>query len=293
MKRSNSKEINTTTISTKKARFNDNNNKQKLSEKIYGNYNAYYTSRRVPKSKCYIDPRIDMLDPELFKSKQILDIGCNTGNITIAIAKKREPAHILGVDIDESLIQKAENNIRLVYSLSNPNTDSAELENPFDLTLKSHHFPLSMTHMFGFIPMAVPPDFKETENFPYNVSFKAADWTKEQAEGEKYDTVLALSVTKWIQIHGGDDGLKMFFKKIYDCLKPGGTLVLESQEFGTYQRRAKHIDDSLNVEEDFQFRPENYTDYLINKVGFNSHCELGVPKEEGKGFARPVVLYVK
>jgi 7SK snRNA methylphosphate capping enzyme len=34
----------------------------------------------------------------------------------------------------------------------------------------------------------------------------------------------------------------MFFKKIYECLKPGGTLVLESQEFGTYQRRAKHID---------------------------------------------------
>lgn len=48
-----------------------------------------------------------------------------------------------------------------------------------------------MTHMFGFIPMAVPPDFKETEGFPYNVSFKATDWTKERAEGEKYDTVLA------------------------------------------------------------------------------------------------------
>lgn len=43
MKRSNSKENNTNTISTKKARFNDNNNKQKLSEKLYGNYNAYYT----------------------------------------------------------------------------------------------------------------------------------------------------------------------------------------------------------------------------------------------------------
>lgn len=112
-------------------------------------------------------------------------------NLIENIAKKREPAHILGVDIDESLIQKAENNVRLVYSLSNPNTDSAELESPFDLTLKSHYFPLSMTHMFGFIPMAVPPDFKETEGFPYNVSFKAADWTKEQAEREKYDTVLA------------------------------------------------------------------------------------------------------
>lgn len=45
------------------------------------------------------------------------------------------------------------------------------------------------------------------------------------------------------------------------------------------------------MEEDFQFRPENYTDYLINEVGFNSHHELGVPKEEGKGNDYIVLSY--
>jgi 7SK snRNA methylphosphate capping enzyme len=51
-----------------------------------------------------------------------------------------------------------------------------------------------------------------------------------------------LSITKWIQLHGGDKGLKSFFKKVYDSLAPGGTFVLEPQDFDTFQKRAKKID---------------------------------------------------
>jgi len=51
-----------------------------------------------------------------------------------------------------------------------------------------------------------------------------------------------LSITKWIQLHNGDKGLRSFFKKVYDSLAPGGTLVLEPQDFDTFQRRAKQID---------------------------------------------------
>ena len=51
-----------------------------------------------------------------------------------------------------------------------------------------------------------------------------------------------LSITKWIQLHNGDKGLKAFFKKVYDSLAPGGTFVLEPQDFDTFQRRAKKID---------------------------------------------------
>jgi 7SK snRNA methylphosphate capping enzyme len=51
-----------------------------------------------------------------------------------------------------------------------------------------------------------------------------------------------LSITKWIQLHNGDKGLKTFFRKVYDSLTPGGTFVLEPQDFETFQRRAKKID---------------------------------------------------
>lgn len=58
-----------------------------------------------------------------------------------------------------------------------------------------------------------------------------------------YNSVnFSLSITKWIHIHGGDKGLKSFFKKIHDSLKVGGVFVLEAQEFKTFQRRAKHVD---------------------------------------------------
>jgi 7SK snRNA methylphosphate capping enzyme len=51
-----------------------------------------------------------------------------------------------------------------------------------------------------------------------------------------------LSIVKWIQIHKGDDGLKEFFNKVYASLLPGGTFVLEAQEFGTFQKRTKHFE---------------------------------------------------
>lgn len=38
---------------------------------------------------------------------------------------------------------------------------------------------------------------------------------------------ISLSITKWIQLHGGDDGLKSFFKKVYHSLAEGGAFILE------------------------------------------------------------------
>ncbi|KAG1444357.1 hypothetical protein G6F56_010332 [Rhizopus delemar] len=140
--------------------------------------------------------------------------------------------------------------------------------------------------------MNTPPS-AEVQGFPHNIEFKEADWTKGKVEKEKYDTILALSVTKWIQLHKGDDGLKRFFKKIYNSLKTGGTLVLEAQDFTTFQKRAKNTELNVDVEKELQFKPENYTEYLIKEVGFTSVNDLGVPKDESKGFSRPVVLYTK
>ncbi|KAI9255552.1 Bicoid-interacting protein 3-domain-containing protein [Sporodiniella umbellata] len=255
--------------------------KNKGEEKMFGNYSAYYTSRRVPKGEHAIDPRIDLLSDQLFHGKTVLDIGCNSGNLTIGIAKQKQPTSILGVDIDAGLIANAKKNIQVVYSLSSPTGNDR-----FDLSLKRHYFPLSMSHCHGFIPMNLPQGTPR-QGFPYNVQFEASDWTQSESK-ETFDTILALSVTKWIQLHGGDQGLQAFFQKIFRSLKVGGTLVLEAQEFSSFQKRAK-----VNVEDRFFFRPEHYTDYLIQTVGFKSYQDLGVPQDESKGFSRPVILYRK
>jgi ribosomal protein L11 methylase PrmA len=44
---------------------------------------------------------------EFFEKKNILDIGCNSGNLSLKIAKNIELNHLFGIDIDPLLIEKA------------------------------------------------------------------------------------------------------------------------------------------------------------------------------------------
>ncbi|XP_030631642.1 7SK snRNA methylphosphate capping enzyme isoform X2 [Chanos chanos] len=75
----------------------------------FGNYSHYYGYRTPGLSQ---DPRISVFRPEWFHGKNILDLGCNTGHMTLAIAKNWSPAHILGLDIDGRLVHAARQNLR-------------------------------------------------------------------------------------------------------------------------------------------------------------------------------------
>lgn len=75
----------------------------------YGNYNKYYGYRNPGSSE---DPRIHVLCQEWFEGKDVLDLGCNSGHLTLYIAKMFRPSRILGLDIDGGLIHAARKNIR-------------------------------------------------------------------------------------------------------------------------------------------------------------------------------------
>ncbi|KAK2816083.1 hypothetical protein Q7C36_022354 [Tachysurus vachellii] len=75
----------------------------------YGNYNQYYGYRNPGASE---DVRIRVFKPEWFQGKEVLDLGCNTGHMTLTIAKIWRPARIVGLDIDGALIHAAKQNIR-------------------------------------------------------------------------------------------------------------------------------------------------------------------------------------
>lgn len=101
-------------------RSQHNNNQEQRKKFQYGNYNKYYGYRNPGLSE---DPRIRAFKPEWFQGKTVLDLGCNTGHLTLSIAKNWRPARIVGLDIDASLIHAARQNIR--HYLSEVHTQQA------------------------------------------------------------------------------------------------------------------------------------------------------------------------
>jgi len=122
----------------------------------YGNYNRYYGYRNS--GSFASDSRLKLMKKEWFEGKMALDIGCNTGQVTIEIARKFNPKTILGIDIDENLIKTAKKNVVRVVPL------------PTDTGQSSIQFPASFAKVYG--PIAVHGDVESSGDFPNNIRFK-------------------------------------------------------------------------------------------------------------------------
>ncbi|KAG8269366.1 hypothetical protein J6590_004660 [Homalodisca vitripennis] len=188
----------------------------------YGNYNRYYGYRNPNAAP---DMRLKVLEKQkhLFAGKDVLDIGCNTGHLTLAIARDFGPNKVVGLDIDRSLIDIARVNIKHYVNCGK----------------KDKYFPVSMPIVYGPIDV---PGASPGKAFPNNVSFVVGNYVLENdvlvsMEQPQFDVILCLSITKWIQLNFGDAGLKRAFRRMYAQLRPGGVLILEAQSWGSYQRK--------------------------------------------------------
>lgn len=263
---------------------------------VYGNYHGYYSKRPSVR-----DPRLSLLPPSFFAGKTVLDIGCNEGWVTCEIAQMWRAARVVGVDIDEILIRAAWRRRRSLWSQQLPERDVIERradDNSSPVSKRAKldgdadrhsydHFPVSCEHSHE--PLPIPTNTSPEGRFPTNVIFRTTDWLAEPVT-ERYDIVTALSITKWIHLNCGDDGIKRFFRKIHESLNAGGFLVLEPQSWETYAK-AKRMDEKLKENaKHLKLHPDDFPT-ILQDIGFALSRHLGSVGEGG--FRRPVDLYIK
>nr|6DCB_A Chain A, 7SK snRNA methylphosphate capping enzyme [Homo sapiens]6DCC_A Chain A, 7SK snRNA methylphosphate capping enzyme [Homo sapiens]7SLP_A Chain A, 7SK snRNA methylphosphate capping enzyme [Homo sapiens]7SLQ_A Chain A, 7SK snRNA methylphosphate capping enzyme [Homo sapiens] len=269
----------------------------------YGNYCKYYGYRNP---SCE-DGRLRVLKPEWFRGRDVLDLGCNVGHLTLSIACKWGPSRMVGLDIDSRLIHSARQNIRHYLSEElrlPPQTlegdPGAEGEEGTTTVRKRSCFPASLTASRGPIAAPqVPLDGADTSVFPNNVVFVTGNYVLDrddlvEAQTPEYDVVLCLSLTKWVHLNWGDEGLKRMFRRIYRHLRPGGILVLEPQPWSSYGKRKTLTETIYKNYYRIQLKPEQFSSYLTSPdVGFSSYELVATPHNTSKGFQRPVYLFHK
>jgi len=199
----------------------------------YGNYPHYYSYRFKKDLNEALDPRITTISEALCQlglypeglnsalhSKRCLDIGCNSGRFSIEVARQFNPAWCKCIDIDPKLVNKSRRSLYLACEQHLPN-----LKFPQDRfgCIDFHHDNLPV----------------RAGQFPRNIRFSCGNILDSNFGLDKYDVVFCMSVTKWIHLNWGDDGIRRLFAKVHQLLQSGGLFILEPQAFETYKRRSK------------------------------------------------------
>ena len=293
----------------------------------YGNFNRYYGYRNSSNEpdlrlKCFAEY------PDLFRDRDVLDIGCNVGHITLSIGRDFRARSVVGIDIDRKLIEIARKNVRHYVNNEQspaptaPGTPSStpshstpsytpsyapqsqlisKEKNPND-----RFFPISMPIVYGPVEIPGITDGIRTPRpasaplpFPKNISFVQGNYVLDSdsliaLEQSQFDVILCLSITKWFHLNWGDAGLKRAFRRMYAQLRPGGYLILEPQGWPSYNRKKKLTETIWKNYNSIEFFPNQFKEYLLSpEVGFSLCRVLDVPQHSSKGFCRPILMFVK
>lgn len=255
---------------------------------VYGNYRKYYGYRLNHNME--EDPRLKVFKREWFENKDCLDIGCNQGLVTINIAKKFHCQSIVGIDIDRGLVEDAKCNLRNMVRKKRSQENLAKVSVPDG----------SNTGDDLKVPRASNEENLNTQccssqDLLQRVTFRCENFVESMHGGsEKYDTILCLSVTKWIHLNWGDDGLLTLFVKIWRLLKPGGVLLLEPQPWTSYKNNRLVSETTRANFSNIKLHPHQFRDILLDEIGFRSadtitDCLSGTVA----GFDRPILAFQK
>ncbi|CAH2070495.1 unnamed protein product [Thlaspi arvense] len=263
---------------------NVNQSKKKKKEvSPFGNYRNYYGYRISHDMD--EDPRLKVLKKEWFEGKDCLDIGCNSGIMTIHIAKKFGCRSILGVDIDSRCVEDAHWHLRKFARTENsakPNEKKSNSEGSKEQSVSQSNG-------------ETKTDGAETKDLSQVVSFQKENFVQTRnLDNNRYDTILCLSVTKWVHLNWGDDGLITLFSKIWRLLNPGGIFVMEPQPWKSYESNRRVSETASMNYRNIVLRPDRFQEILLDKIGFRTVEDLTSSLSgASKGFDRQILAFQK
>eukprot|EP00931_Biecheleriopsis_adriatica_P023602 TRINITY_DN14872_c0_g3_i1.p1 TRINITY_DN14872_c0_g3~~TRINITY_DN14872_c0_g3_i1.p1 ORF type:complete len:355 (+),score=72.93 TRINITY_DN14872_c0_g3_i1:38-1102(+) len=194
----------------------------------HGNYGRYYGYRHGDGAPESGDLRLGALTArlgkEFLRQRDVLDIGCNAGLVSLAVAQHFGARRVVGMDIDASLIEAARSNL----------LGAALEKEQCQVDFRAEDILCS--------PLRRPPDDKP----------------------ERFDVVLCLSVTKWVHFAHGDTGVHRLFKRCLKRLRPGGIFVLEPQEWSSYKKKRHLTPAIRETVAGIQIRPDDFDEYLVS-----------------------------
>ena len=127
-------------------------------------------------------------------------------------------------------------------------------------------------------------------------TFRAGNVLELALEDGAWDTVLCLSVVKWIHLNFGDDGLKRFFKACQRALAPGGLLILEPQPWRSYGQAFRKQDlasaPGIHRPADLKIKPVEFKN-ILKGLGFEL-VAVDVSSAARQAFhKRPILVFKK
>jgi len=103
-----------------------------------------------------------------------------------------------------------------------------------------------------------------------------------------------LSVTKWVHLNWGDDGLITLFSKIWRLLQPGGIFVMEPQPWKSYENNRRVSETTAMNYRTIVLRPDRFQEILLDKIGFRTVEDLTSSLSgASKGFDRQILAFQK
>lgn len=242
----------------------------------FGNRPDYYERRGSTLEG--VDSRLLILDKSYFEDKKILDVGCHEGILTLQIAKHFNCRYIKGIDIDYRLINEAvtnwtkEENLTVLKKEANRSNEvvNQKLDIIKNMPKNIKMLDAGLEGLLGKRNQAESLKKMDVEkDYPHNVSFEIANILDldETREKKKYDTIVCFSLTKWIHLNYGDEGIKKMFQKIKMALSKGGLLILEVQKFKSYSKKVKEYPRFKEVYPEIHLHPEHF-DHYLKELGF-------------------------